>query len=141
MADVYQAFHIGVNIFVVRDGKLLFGKRKNIYGAGTWGLPGGHLEQGEAMTSAAARELDEETGLTARNFIFASLVNDNKKDDHYIQIGFIADQIVGEPTLREPDRCEAWSWFDLDALPKDIFPPHKRQVELFLEKRNFSDKS
>jgi len=44
MKDKYEKFHIGINVFVVRDKKLLLGKRKNVYGAGTWGLPGGHLE-------------------------------------------------------------------------------------------------
>ena len=55
---------------MVKNGKLLLGKRKNIYGAGTWGLPGGHLEFKEAMKTAASRELMEETGLKAENLEF-----------------------------------------------------------------------
>lgn len=129
----YPNFCIGVNSIVVRDGKLLLGMRKNCYGAGTWGLPGGHLEQGEELAAGAARELLEETGLTAESFEFTNIVNDpNEKDRHYLQIGFQAIGIKGEPENKEPDRCEEWRWFDVNALPSKIFPNHKKQIELFV---------
>jgi len=53
MQGVYQTFYFGVNVLLVRDSRLLLGKRKNIYSAGTWGLLGGHLEQGEVLEDAA----------------------------------------------------------------------------------------
>ncbi|MCK5490871.1 MAG: NUDIX domain-containing protein [Candidatus Pacebacteria bacterium] len=130
---------MGINCFVVQNGKLLLGKRKNVYGAGTWGLPGGHLEIGEAMKDAAARELIEETGLTAKDFEFSDIVNDRSASQHYIQIGFIAQGIIGKPELKEPDRCEEWEWFKFDELPQDLFPPHIKQIENFIKKLNFVD--
>ena len=139
MQDIYQTFHIGVNVFVIKDDKLLLGKRKNIYGAGTWGLPGGHLETGEAMKGAASRELMEETGLTADSFEFSNMVNDKNGDQHYIQAGFVAQNVNGEPSLKEPDRCEEWKWFNISGLPKEIFPPHIKQIENFINKVNFID--
>ncbi len=48
-------FPVGVNVFVIKDGKLLLGKRKNISGDGEWGLPGGHLEKNEKMEDGATR--------------------------------------------------------------------------------------
>jgi 8-oxo-dGTP diphosphatase len=56
--------YIGVAVIVVREGRVLLGKRKNAHGAGTWQFPGGHLEYGESIESCARRELFEETGLT-----------------------------------------------------------------------------
>lgn len=133
MTESYPNFCIGVNIIVVRDGKLLLGKRKNCYGAGTWALPGGHLEQGEELAAGAARELLEETGLTAERLEFTNIVNDpNEKDRHYIQIGFEAIDVKGEPENKEPDRCEGWRWFDLNVLPENIFLNHNMQIQLFL---------
>ncbi|MDD2807317.1 MAG: NUDIX domain-containing protein [Patescibacteria group bacterium] len=139
MEDTYQTFHIGINVFVVKNNQLLLGKRKGVYGAGTWGLPGGHLETGEAMEDAAARELMEETGLQANNFEFANVVNDRSGNQHYLQIGFTAQNTDGELTLKEPDRCEEWKWFKLNELPPELFPPHIKQIENFLKKTNFID--
>lgn len=139
MQDAYQTFRIGVNVFVIRDRKLLLGKRKNISGAGTWGLPGGHLETDEAMKDAAARELAEETGMRAKYFNFSNLVNERNNGQHYVHIGFIAYEIIGEPRLNEPDRCEAWKWFALEDLPNPLFPPHIKQIENFLQQQNFAD--
>jgi len=139
MPDLHQAFYIGINVFVVKNDQLLLGKRKNAHGAGTWGLPGGHLESGEGMKEAAARELMEETGLQAQSFDFSSLVNDRSGGGHYLQVGFVAKDVSGDVTLKEPDRCEAWQWFALDHLPSDLFPPHKQQIENFLRKMNFAD--
>jgi len=138
MQDEYKKFHIGTNVFVVKNNKLLLGKRKNIYGAGTWGLPGGHLETGEAMKDSAARELMEETGLTGELFEFSNMVNDRSRGEHYIQVGFIAKNVNGEPKLREPDRCEEWGWFEFNNLP-ELFPAHAKQIENFFKNVNFAD--
>ena len=52
--------YIGVAVIVVREGRVLLGKRKNAHGAGTWQFPGGHLEYGESIEDCARRELFEE---------------------------------------------------------------------------------
>jgi len=139
MQNSYQSFHVGINIFVVKDDKLLLGKRKNVYGAGAWGLPGGHFEAGEAMKDAAARELMEEAGLSAENFDFSNIVNDRSGGQHYLQIGFVAKNVSGEAIVKESDRCQAWEWFKFGELPRDLFPPHRQQVDNFLNKLSFFD--
>ena len=118
-----QPFRIGVNVFVQRDGKTLLGKRKSGYGAGEWGLPGGHVEFIEKFFDTAARELKEETGLTAKLFEFNNLVNQPRPDEdgHYVQVGVVAINPVGEPINVEPENCQGWEWFSLDALPEPLF--------------------
>lgn len=133
-------FAVGVNAFVVKDGKLLLGKRKNTYGAEYWGLPGGHLEFGEAMLDAVARELFEETGLEAESYSFLNLVNTPRTGEHYIQLGFIANNVQGEPVLKEPEKCYGWEYFELANLPQEIFTSHKNLIKTFVEKSgNFVD--
>ncbi len=137
----YVKFHVGANTFVVRDNKLLLGERKNVYGAGSWGLPGGHLEYKENMKEAARRELKEETDLEATNFKFLNLINDTRQDEHYLQVGFLAEGIDEdkEPKLMEPDRCKEWRWFDLDDLPENVFVGHIEQIKAFKENKYFAD--
>ena len=132
-------FFVGVNSLVVRDNKILLGKRKDIFGDGKWGLPGGHLELKESMQQAAARELLEETGMVCNSFVFSNIVNDSQDEGHYLQIGFLAQDVQGEPLLKEPDKCYGWQWFDLNKLPEDIFEPCKPQIKAFLENKNFID--
>lgn len=131
---------MGVNAFVIKDGKLLLGKRKNGYGNGSWGLPGGHLEMGESMLKAVARELFEETGLEAETFTFLNLVNTPREGEHYLQLGFVANNVSGELTLKEPEKCEEWQYFELNNLPNPIFSSHKDLIKTFIEKStNFVD--
>lgn len=128
-----HSFHIGVNLFLLRDGKLLLGQRKNCFGEGDWGLPGGHLEFGENMQEGVRRELREETGLEIGEMTFSNLVNGPSGGKHYLQVGFIAHDVQDEPELKEPDRCAEWRWFSLAALPTNIFVAHQKQVEAFLK--------
>ncbi len=43
---------VGVGVLILRDGKVLLGRRKGSHGAGCWSAPGGHLEFGEAVEDA-----------------------------------------------------------------------------------------
>ena len=133
MFEQRAEFMVGVNVLVLRDRMLLLGKRKNTTGDGAWGLPGGHLETGDVMTDTAVRELLEETGLNAEKFKFKNIINNPEQNSqHYIQVGFFAEGVRGEPELKEPDRCAEWRWFAANALPSEIFLPHRKQIELFI---------
>ncbi|NBO23379.1 NUDIX domain-containing protein, partial [bacterium] len=54
---------VGLSALIVRDGKVLMGKRKGSHGQGQWAFPGGHLEYSEDFKSCLTREVKEETGL------------------------------------------------------------------------------
>ncbi len=133
---------IGVNAIVVRDGMILLGERFNCFGAGTWGLPGGHLEDRESMIDAVARELLEETGIVASGFTFSNIVNCRNNDvdnEHYLQVAFVADGFNGEARLCEPNRCKRWEWHDLNSLPDNIFFAHADQIDLYRNSERFID--
>lgn len=135
-------FFVAVDVFVIRDGKILLGKRKGAFGAGFWGLPGGHLEEKEEMRAAGARELKEETGLDAGDLEFVSLYNNNIREEHYVHVTLVAKNTKGEPHVTEPNKCEEWRWFDLAELPRaEILWIHLAEIDFFLEKRTFIDHS
>src|SRR3989344_1542228 len=128
---------VAVNIFVIRDGKILLGKRRGKLGGGYWGLPGGKLEFYESLVDCAKKELREETGLTCDKMTFLHLINDpcpTTDESHWIHIEFLAENAIGEPELKEPEKCSGWEWFDLSNLPKDIFLGHRKSIPTFLGK-------
>jgi colanic acid biosynthesis protein WcaH len=53
-----------VEAIIVRDGKLLFLRRKNYPAKGQWWFPGGRIRRGESIEEALLREVKEETVLT-----------------------------------------------------------------------------
>lgn len=116
---------VGIGVLVIRDGKLLLGRRQGSHGAGYWAAPGGHLEFGETPEACAARELAEETGLYASHFTAAPWTNDwfAAEHKHYITLFMVTQQAQGEPQRCEPDKCEGWHWFALNALPEPLFAP------------------
>jgi 8-oxo-dGTP diphosphatase len=135
----YQAAHangerpkVGVGVFPLRDGKLLLGRRLSSHGVGEWNTPGGHLEYGEGILACAARELLEETGLSASKLRLVGVVNNllgAEEKKHYITLCVVAEELTGTPRSCEPDKHESWGWFPLDALPHPLFA----SVESFLK--------
>lgn len=112
---------VGVQAIVCCDGCVLLGLRTNTFGAGSWGLPGGHLEIGETLTGAACRELEEETGVRARGARVVCVTDPDPAANHHMQIGVEILDYAGEVRVREPDRCERWEFWPMDALPTPLF--------------------
>ena len=116
---------VGVGVIVIREGRVLLGKRKGSHGAGTWALPGGHLEFGESVENCAKRETEEETGLHLKTIRPGPYTNDvmASEGQHYLTVFVQATPEAGEPKTLEPDKCEAWAWFKWSELPENLFLP------------------
>lgn len=116
---------VGLGVAILKEGKILFGKRKNAHGEGSWCYPGGHLEFNESWEECARREVMEETGITIKNLRFGTVTNDifEKEGKHYITIIMIAEPDEGEVKVMEPDKCEGWNWFEWNNLPEPLFIP------------------
>lgn len=116
---------VGVGVIVHRDGLLLLGERRGSHGAGTWALPGGHLEAGETPEQCAVREVLEETGLAIDALRRGPYTSDVIAPEglHYVTLFVLARAAAGQPQLREPAKCAGWSWHRWDALPRPLFAP------------------
>ncbi len=116
---------VGVGVIVIKDNKVLLGKRKNAHGDCAWSFPGGHLEFGEKVNDCAVRETLEETGIKIKNLRIGPYTNDvfEKEKKHYITLFVVADYDSGEVQVMEPDKWETWEWFSWDLLPIPLFLP------------------
>ena len=105
---------------IFRDGQVLIAQRAKPPLAGIWSLPGGHIEPGETVRTAAIRELAEETGVTADLKAIADVVDVIVRDDdgvlraHYVITVFFGVWLRGE--ARPGSDCAAVEWVDLAAL-------------------------
>ncbi|MGM5487995.1 MAG: nucleotide triphosphate diphosphatase NUDT15 [Nanobdellota archaeon] len=116
---------IGVGVIVIKDGKVLMGKRKNAHGDGSWSFPGGHLEFNETVEECAMREVSEETGISLKNMRKGPFTNDifEKERKHYVTLYVVSDFAAGQVTVMEPDKFETWDWFEWNNLPQPLFIP------------------
>lgn len=124
---------IGCEVFLKKDNSILLGKRRNCYGEGTWGLPGGHLEYGESVIDCIKRELKEELGIEGLEFKLITITDNIDERGHYVHISFLLEQFVGEIKCMEPDFCYEWKFFDISNLPEEIFKPHKKILKTYFK--------
>ena len=116
---------IGVGVLIVREGRLLLGRRRGSHGADSWSAPGGHLEFGETPEECARREVLEETGLVVGKLAKVAFTNDFfiAEMKHYVTLFMLTEDISGTPQRCEPDKCAGWEWFSADKLPQPLFAP------------------
>jgi len=127
---------VGLAVILMKDDKVLLGKRKNAHGAGTWSFPGGHIELFEELYECAYRELREETGLTLEDYNLvdyhtSAATNDffRKENKHYITLFLRAEYKSGEIKVMEPDKCEEWKWFQWKKFPDELFLPVRNLIK------------
>jgi len=148
VAAVPPKVRVGVRAFVLASSqephdnpRFLVGKRLNAHGAGTWALPGGHLEFGESPEQCATRELDEETGLKVKNIRYLTATNDVMKADnkHYITLFTVCarEDDTQEAEVREPHKCEVWEWWSWEELLTDVKLAEEAKEGEVLEKPLF----
>lgn len=132
---------VGVGVLILKDGKVLLGKRHDdpdkasskLKGAGTWTMPGGKLDFGETFEEGARRETREETGLELGAIKVLCVNNDMVETAHFVTIGLFSEDFSGEVEVREPETITEWHWFELDNLPSPLYFPSARVLENYTQ--------
>ncbi len=119
MSPDQQLPKLGVSACIWRDGKVLLVQRAKPP-VGIWAFPGGHVEAGEPLSDAVARELLEETGMTASFLDLLGLYDVIRRDalgrvtTHYVIACYLGLAGPEEPVAAS-DAADA-VWADPDAL-------------------------
>ena len=103
-----------------------------------WGLPGGHVEPGESVAQAAAREVLEETGFAVEVGRLIGVYSDPERQtiesssgerSQFVNLCFEAwvTGEIGRPTT--PEETLDRGFFPLDALPEPFVPIHTIRIE------------
>jgi 8-oxo-dGTP diphosphatase len=121
----HPAVTVDVVVFTLRDGqlKLLLIKRAGEPYRGKWALPGGFVQMDEGLDAAAARELEEETGVSKvyleQLYTFGRVDRDPR--ERVITVAYYALIPSDKLELRAATDAEAVGWFGLEELPKLAF--------------------
>lgn len=125
---------VDVLVLLVRAGQVLLTLRTgDVYLAGHWAVPGGHVEGDEDVVSAAVREVAEEVGARLDHGVRFLGVTHHRPPhgDARVGFGFVATDWSGPVENREPDKCSRIAWFPLDALPTPTMPYTEEVVRLY----------
>jgi 8-oxo-dGTP diphosphatase len=134
---------VGTGVIIVRDGKMLLGKRNGSHFEGHYSFPGGHQDYLETWEECVLRETKEECGddfkIKIRGGRPIFVTNDPMPEygKHYVTIFIVADHVEGEPINAEPDKCDGWGWYTFDEaedltsapwIPWDLMERHREEI-------------
>ena len=116
---------VGVGAIVVNDeGKVFLSQRgeEATNERGTWEFPGGKVHFGDTLHQTLIREFMEEYGMTIKVMELLSVDDHILEDEkqHWVSPTFIARSVGADPQIREPHKCSAIGWFDIDELPSPL---------------------
>lgn len=131
--------YIGVGV-----GAMVFNQERRVFLAkrgpqawneqGTWEFPGGKVSFREILAHAIVREFEEEYGMTIELVDLLGVNDHILENEHWVSPTFIARFVAGLPTIREPEKCSAISWFPLSALPEPLSVVTQEDVRMYQKK-------
>lgn len=101
---------------------------------GCWEFPGGAVAFGERLEDAIQREIREEFGMEIVVERLLHVVDHLLPDEgqHWVSPTYIARHTAGVPRILEPQKCSAFGWFLLSALPQPLTVVAREDARAFL---------
>jgi len=118
---------VDIAVFGERDGEpvVLLIQRKHAPFEGAWALPGGFVDENEALVAAALRELREETGLTGVTLTQVGAFGDPGRDPrgHTVSVAFVTRADARTAAVVAGDDAAKAEWHPWKSLALDAGAP------------------
>jgi 8-oxo-dGTP diphosphatase len=124
---MFTAMDRSLKVLLIRRGQQPF--------SGSWALPGGFVGMEETLEEAAARELEQETGVSAEGVYLEQLYTfgDPGRDPRtrVITVAYFAlvDSSAVTPKVTGQEEISDVRWFSVRELPKDMAFDHRTILE------------
>jgi 8-oxo-dGTP pyrophosphatase MutT (NUDIX family) len=112
---------VGIWFYSVSTHRYLYLLRNDPRHPGTWGLPGGKIEDSETLIQAIVRECTEEMGSMPEYIRLAPVEKFTSADSGFVYHTFFCS-VASEfcPVLN--DEHHGWAWITSGSLPKPLHP-------------------
>ena len=132
-----------VHLFLIEHSTILLARRANTgYEDGNYSVPAGHLDGGESIKQAMAREAREEVDLIIepKDLILAHVMHRNSDSGGGERIDFFfrPDSWKGSPRIME-SKCDELRWSHLYDLPENTIPYIRSAIENYCKGVLFSE--
>ncbi len=122
-------------IFEIDNGILLIERKNEPYG---WALPGGFVEYGETVESAAKREAMEETNLEPANLYLFGVYSSPDRDPRFHTVSIVFVATARGEYIKAGDDAKNAQIFTKENLPENIVFDHKKIIsDYFRWKRSW----
>ena len=134
-------FPVTVHLLFFRENQILMLRRFNTgYADGLYSVPAGHLDGGETILTAGAREAQEEVGvrIEAEDMTITTVmhrIEDDERVDFFVHV----QKWDGEPFNAEPEKCDDLRWVNIDQLPENTVEYVRRSIANHLNGVRFDE--
>lgn len=142
-AETNEVARAAVYLVLERGDKVLLSHRINSgYHDGEYGVPTGHIEDGEPASGAAIRKAREEVGVSIRmsELRLAHVMHrQSPNTPDYIDFYFLVLNFPGEVINKIPTQCDEIKWVKWNALPKNTVPEVRFALQCIKEDKIYSE--